>query len=276
MVTTSSRKAAVEALKEDLGRSERHSCEVVRISRSTLRYERKDGERDLELKTEIRKLAFANKREGYRRITARLRNAGWVVSPKRVRRICVEEGLQLRRKRPRRIQYGPKGEIAKKAGHPNDVWSYDFVEDRTSRNERIRVLSIIDEYTRQALAVMVAPSIGSRELLDMLSGLVEQRGIPGHVRSDNGPEFIANAVKEWLKGEGTETIYIEPGSPWQNGCMESFNGSLRSECLNMNIFHSGKEARIIIDQWVEEYNEHRPHSSLGYISPNEFARRYSG
>jgi transposase InsO family protein len=248
---------------------------VVGISRSAYRYTR-DEDNDGELRKAIRNLANRNKREGYRMITARLRSAGWTVNRKKVHRICKEEGLSLSKKRPKRRQYGPKGEIQKKPEYPNHVWSYDFVEDRTSSNDRIRLLCVIDEYTRQALRVLVAPRLGSTEVLVALRELAVERGRPAFVRSDNGPEFVAGEVKKWLQSEGSETIYIEPGSPWENGFIESFNGTLRNECLNMNIFNSGKEARMLVEEWVYEYNEYRPHSSLGYISPNEFARRYSG
>jgi len=248
---------------------------VAGISRSGFRYVRKADD-DGDLREAIRNLANSNKREGYRMIAARLKNDGWLINRKKVHRICKEEGLSLARKRPKRRQYGPKGEIQKKPEYPNHVWSYDFVEDRTSSNDRIRLLCVIDEYTRQALRVLVAPRLGSGEVLDTLSDLVAERGRPSFVRSDNGPEFVASEVKRWIQNMGSEMIYIEPGSPWQNGYMESFNGTLRNECLNMNIFHSGKEARKLVDEWIYEYNEYRPHSSLGYISPNEFARRYEG
>jgi len=273
-VTTPTRKQAVGNLEEEKGRSERRACGVVGISRSVVRYVPRSRGDETKLRKAIRRIAHENKRAGYRMIAARLRNEGWEVNMKRVHRICKEEGLSLRRKRPKRWNYGPKGEVRKKAERPNHVWSCDFVEDRTSRQDRIRLLTVIDEYTREALAILVRPWISSAEVIDVLEGLIESRGAPEHIRCDNGPEFISNAMKEFLQEAGCETIYITPGSPWQNGAIESFNRTLRDECLNMNIFHNGVEARRIIEDWRMEYNEHRPHSSLGYLSPGEFARKY--
>ncbi|MFH1514445.1 MAG: IS3 family transposase [bacterium] len=276
MVTTPSRKYAVGSLKDEKDRSERRACGVVRISRSVFRYEPKVRDDECRLRDAVLRIAHENKRAGYRMIAARLKNSGWNVNRKRVHRICKEEGLMLRRKRPKRRAYGPKGELRKKAEKPNQVWSCDFVEDRTSRMDRIRLLTVIDEYTRESLAILVRPWISSAEVIDVFEGLVEIRGVPEHIRSDNGPEFICHAMKEWVEEAGCETIYIAPGSPWQNGVIESFNRTLRDECLNMNIFHNGKEAKEIIEDWRIEYNEHRPHSSLGYVSPCEFVLRYSG
>lgn len=274
MVTTSSKKSAVGSLTDEKLRSERRACGVVGISRSVVRYIPRLRSEEEDLRTAIREVAYENKRAGYRMIAARLRNAGWKVNLKRVHRICKEEGLSLRRKRPNRQHYGPKGELMKKAERPNHVWSCDFVEDRTSRQDRIRLLTVIDEYTRESLAILVRPWISSAEVIDVFEGLVESRGAPDFIRSDNGPEFICNAMKAWVDEVGSETIHIAPGSPWQNGAIESFNRTLRDECLNMNIFHNGEEAKRIIEDWRIEYNEHRPHSSLGYKSPSEFAVRY--
>jgi putative transposase len=274
MVTTPPKKKAVGCLKEEKCRSERRACGVVGISRTTYRYRRRARADEAKLRKAIREIAHRNKRAGYRMIAARLRKAGWEVNLKRVHRICKEEGLLLKRKRPRRWQYGPKGELKKKAEKPNHVWSWDFVEDRTSRQDRIRLLTVIDEYTRESLAILVRPWISSAEVIDTFESLMESRGTPEHIRCDNGPEFISNAMKECLREAGCETIYIAPGSPWQNGVVESFNRTLRDECLNMNIFHGGLEAIEIIEDWRIEYNEHRPHSSLGYLTPSEFAARY--
>jgi len=275
MVSGPARRAAAKYLREELGRSERHACRTVGISRTALQYKPKPKPDEKSLRERIRELASENRRYGYRRIAVLL-GLEWQVNWKRVHRIWKEEGLGLKRKRPPKRRYGPKGEVIKKAEHPNHVWTYDFIEDRTVKQDRIRILAVVDEFTREALAILVERHIGSPDVLDTLEMLVEQRGAPRHIRSDNGPEFIANAVKVWLEKRGCETIYIEPGSPWQNAYIESFNGKFRDECLNMHLFHNGREAKEIIENWRLEYNERRPHSALGYLAPAEFFRRYVG
>lgn len=273
MVGVRAKRTAVHFLKDKHHRSERHSCRAVEISRTSFHYRPKPRPDEKRLREEIIKLASENRRYGCRRITALIRRK-WQVNPKRVHRIWKDEGLGLRRKRPSRRAYGPKGEVSQKAERPNHVWSYDFIEDRTSRQDRIRVLSVIDEFTREALAMLVARHIGSVDVLDTLEMLFERRGAPEHIRSDNGPEFLAKDVGQWLAKRGCQTIYIKPGSPWQNAYIESFNGKFRDECLNMNIFLNGKEAIEIIENWRVEYNEYRPHSALNDIPPAEFHRRY--
>jgi putative transposase len=275
MVGGPARRAAVKYLEEMLGRSERHACRAVGISRSTMHYKPKPKPEEKRLREEILKLASEHKRYGCRRVTALLQRK-WRVNRKRVHRIWKEEGLGLRRKRPPRRSYGPKGEVKRKAEYPNHVWSYDFVEDRTVRQDRIRILTVVDEFTREALAIQVKRHIGSPDVLDVLEGLVEKRGAPEYIRSDNGSEFMANVIKEWLGKAGCETIYIKPGSPWQNAYIESFNGKFRDECLNMNLFHNGEEAKEVIEAWRVEYNERRPHSALNYMAPAEFFRQYAG
>jgi len=169
---------------------------------------------------------------------------------------------------------GPVGEIVNKAEYPNHVWSYDFLEDRTERGGKLRILVIIDEYTRESLAIRVAPSIPALAVVGVLEWLFLTRGVPKYLRSDNGPEFVAKAVRNWLAESGCQTLFITPGSPWENGYIESFNDKLRDECLNREVFRNGKEAQTIVEAWRQEYNNHRPHSSLGYLTPAEFAGRY--
>jgi putative transposase len=275
MVGAPSRRIAVRILQEEKNRSERYSCGVLSISRSTLRYKSKQKPDEEHIRSEVKRLAYENRRYGYRRITALLRRK-WRINEKRVHRIWKEEGLGINKKRPKRRQYGPKGEMVNKAEYPNHVWSYDFVEDRMKDGSRVRMLSVVDEFTREALAIYVSPVIGSAEVRETLEILMDRRGIPGHIRSDNGSEFIAGMIKDWLNQKGCKTIYIEPASPWQNSYIESFNGSLRDECLNMNVFITGDQARDIIENWRIEYNEFRPHSSLGYLTPKDFAARYGG
>jgi transposase InsO family protein len=164
--------------------------------------------------------------------------------------------------------------MVNKAEYPNHVWSYDFVEDRTERGGKLRILAIIDEYTRECLAFRVAPSIPAPAVVGVLEWLFLTRGVPKYLRSDNGPEFIAKVVCQWLRECGCQTLFINPGSPWENGHMESFIGKFRDECLNREVFRNGKEAQTIGEGWRQEYNDYRPHSSLGNLTPSEFARQY--
>ena len=224
----------------------------------------------------IHELAVRRSRYGYRRITVLLRREGFRVNHKRVHRIWKAEGLSLPLRRPRRRRAGPAGEIVNKAEHPNHVWSYDFLEDRTERGGKLRILVIIDEYTRECLAVRIAPSIPARAVVDVLEWLFLSRGVPRYLRSDNGPEFVAKVVQQWLEKSGCRTIFITPGSPWENGYVESFIDKLRDECLNREIFRNGREAQVIVETWRQEYNNDSPHSSLGYLTPVEFARQYYG
>jgi len=272
-VSPERRRAAARHLQEDGLSSQRKACELVGVSRSSLRYQPRRRADEEALRERIRQLAKANKRYGYRRITAQLRREGRCVNPKCVHRSWKDEGLCLPRKRPRRGFCGPKGQVKQKASHPNQVWSYDLLEDRTERGHRVRLLPILDEYTRESLAILVDRSIGAEQVVETLKWLFLTRGVPEHIRSDNGPEFIAKAVRAWLAKMGCSTIFITPGSPWENPYIESFIGKLRDECLNREIFANLREAQAVVEAWREEYNNERPHSSLGYLTPAEFARR---
>ena len=221
----------------------------------------------------IKELAKEHGRYGYRRVTALLHREGEEINIKRVHRIWKSEGLTLPVRRPNRRQYGPKGEVVSKAEYPNHVWTYDILQDRTERGNRLRILTVLDEYTRECLAICVGRSICARTVVENLKWLFMDRGAPEHIRSDNGAEFIAKAVQEWPAESGCGTIYIEPASPWENPYIESFNGKLRDECLNREIFRNALEAQIIIEDWREGYNTRRPHSSLGYLTPAEFAEQ---
>jgi transposase InsO family protein len=193
------------------------------------------------------------------------------INVKRVHRLWKEVGLGLHKKRPKRRQYGPKGEVAQRAERPLHVWTYDFVEDRTLRGGRLKILAVVDEYTRECLALRVDKRITSQGVLNTLEWLFLVHGRPEYLRSDNGPEFIAKAVQDWIAEQGSKTLYIHPGSPWENAYIESFNDKFRDECLNMEVFRDGKEARDVIEAWRREYNDVRPHSSLNYRTPTEFA-----
>ena len=273
MVTPSARKAGVGHLVGHGIVSQRRACQIVEVSRSCVRYAPRLRPQEAALRQQIRRLAGRHKRYGYRRIAALLRRKGVEVNTKRVHRIWKAEGLSLRARRPKRRRSGPQGEVARKADRPNAVWTYDFLEDRTERGGRLKMLTVLDEYTRESLAIRVERSIDSHKVIETLQRLVAQRGAPDHIRSDNGPEFVAQAVQEWIGARGARTIFIHPASPWENAYIESFNGKFRDECLNMEVFASGAEAQMIVAAWRKDYNEHRPHSSLGYQTPAEFADR---
>jgi len=202
-------------------------------------------------------------------ITAMLRNEGWLINHKRVERIWRQEGLKVPSKQPKRARLwlNDGSCVRLRAERKDHVWSYDFVQDRTAEGRPFRILTIIDEYTRECLSLTVARKLNSQNVLDELSTLFLTRGIPEHIRSDNGPEFTAKAVREWLELVGVKTLFIEPGSPWENGYIESFNGKLRNELLNGEIFTTLFEAMVLIEEWRKEYNHVMPHSALGYRPP---------
>jgi putative transposase len=194
---------------------------------------------------------------------------GWRVNHKRVERIWRREGLKVPKKQPKRgrLWLNDGSCVRLRPEHKGHVWSYDFVMTRTSEGRSLRMLNIIDEYSRECLAILVRRQITSQDVIDVLFELFIFRGIPEYIRSDNGPEFTAKAVRSWLERLGVKTLFIEPGSPWENGYIESFNGKLRDELLNREIFTTLTEAKILIEQWRREYNQIRPHSALEYQPP---------
>ena len=246
--------------------SERFACKVLGQHRSTQRKKPQSRPDEEALTTDIIRLASRYGRYGYRRITAMLRSEGWTVNAKRVERIWRREGLKVPQKQPKRgrLWLNDGSCVRLRPEHPNHVWSYDFVEGRTHNGRKFRMLNIIDEFTRECLAIRIDRKLNSTDVIDVLSDLFILRGVPGHVRSDNGPEFIAKAVREWIAAVGAKTAFIEPGSPWENGYCESFNSKLRDELLYSEIFYSLAEAKVIIEAWRRYYNTKRPHSSLGY------------
>jgi transposase InsO family protein len=259
----------VEHAREKHELSERHACRLVNQWRGTQRYvpiQRMDEDA---LTRDIITLASQYGRYGYRRITALLRTAGWQVGKDRVQRIWRREGLKVPEKqKPRkRLWFNDGSCVRLRPERANHVWSYDFVSATTHDGRTIRMLTMIDEYTRECLTIRVARKLGSYEVLEALADVMTFRGTPEHIRSDNGPEFLAEDLRKWLAKVGTGTLYIEPGSPWENGYCESFNGKLRDECLNGEIFYSLKEAQIVIEKWRVQYNTRRPHSALGYRPP---------
>jgi transposase InsO family protein len=249
--------------------SERRVCRLLGQPRSTQRRKKRTRDDEEQLKEEIVKLACQYGRYGYRRITALLKDQGWKVNHKRVERIWKQEGLKVPRKQPkrRRLWLNDGSCLRLRPQYRNHVWSYDFVVDRTSDGRAIRMLTIIDEYSRECLSIHIQRQIKAPEVLYKLSELFITKGIPDHIRSDNGSEFTAKTVRSWLERLGVKTLFIEPGSPWENGYIESFNGKLRDELLNGEIFDTILEAKVITENWRNHYNKMRPHSSLGYKAP---------
>ena len=259
----------MERVRQQYGMTERHACRLLGQWRGTQRYEPIQCNDEDELTRAIVSLASKYGRYGYRRITALLRRAGWRVGKDRVQCIWRREGLKVPAKhRPRARLWLEDGSCVRlRPVRANHVWSYDFVSAVTHDGRTLRILVLIDEYTRECLALRVERRLNSLDVIDTLADVMLVRGIPEHIRSDNGPEFIARELQKWLAKVGTQTLYIERGSPWENGYCESFNGKLRDECLNTEIFYSLKEAQIVIESWRVEYNTERPHSALGYRPP---------
>lgn len=222
---------------------------------------------------QIVQLSQDQPRYGYRRVTALLRREGHEINAKRVQRVRRKEGLQVRRKQRKLRRLGVSTAERQRATRVNHVWSWDFVEDQTENGTRFRVLTLLDEYTRECLAVHADWSIRAVDVITVVEAAMARYGVPSHLRSDNGPEFIAYAIQDWLRAKEVKTIYITPGSPWENPYIESFHDKLRDECLEREIFGSLWEARVVIEQWRLHYNAARPHSSLGYQTPAEFGGR---
>jgi putative transposase len=250
----------------------RRACALLGVPRSTLGYRARRAGRDARLLAEVRRLAQRHPRYGYRRIWALLRRRGRRVNAKRVYRLWRLAGLTLPRRRSRRkVRTGAR--LMPLADRPNAVWTYDFIHDAAANGQCFKCLTIVDEYTRECLAITVERSLPARRVLAVLGQLVARYGPPQYLRSDNGPEFIAHRVRRWLGQTGITTAYIDPGKPWQNGVGESFHSRFRDECLDREWFHTPQEARVLIEQYRRQYNEVRPHSSLGYQTPAEIGAR---
>jgi putative transposase len=252
-----------------LGVSERRACRVLGQARSTQRRQLWVKDDEEALTHEIVDLAGRYGRYGYRTVTGLLKLSGWRVNHKRVERIWKREGLKVPKKQPKRsrLWLGDGSCVRLRPKHKDHVWSYDFVHDRTHNGRPLKILTLIDEYTRECLALRVERQLTSVQLLETLAWLFVYRGVPQHIRSDNGPEFTANRVQEWLGKVGVKTLFISPGSPWENGYNESFNGTLRDQLLNGEIFYTLHEAKVILESWRQHYNHERPHSALGYRPP---------
>jgi putative transposase len=249
--------------------SERRACATLRQHRSTQRKVPRGRDDEGRLTADIVELARQYGRYGYRKIAALLRDAGWRVNDKRVERIWRREGLKVPNKQPKRgrLWLADGSCLRLRPQHKNHVWSYDFIEDRTHDGRRYRMLNVIDEFTHECLVIRIDRKLKGADIIDVLSDLFILRGVPGHIRSDNGPEFLAKAVQDWIVAAGARTAYIAPGSPWENGYVESFNARLRDELLDGEIFYTLKEAKIVIESWRRHYNAVRPHASLGYRPP---------
>ena len=249
--------------------SERRICRALGIQRSSIRYIPEPRSDEGPLRADIVRLAAQYGRYGYRRVTALLWQEGWKISPSRVERIWKQEGLKVPQKQPKRgrLWLHDGSCVRLRATHKNHVWSWDFVMDRTDDGRVIKILTLIDEYTKEALAVYPARRIRANDVIDIFADVMVERGVPEYIRSDNGPEMIAKVLRNWLDRVGTKTAYIMPGSPWENGYCERFNGKQRNELLDGEIFYTLREAQVIIEQWRWHYNRIRPHSALGYRPP---------
>ena len=255
------------------GHSQRRSCELIGIRRSVLTYERQMPRKDAPVLQAMKRLAEQYPRYGYRRIRIFLRREGHEMSWERAHRLWRLAGLQLPKKRSRKRVAASRPRPQAPTG-PNSVWAYDFVYDACANGQQIKCLTVIDEFTRECLAIDVAGGIRSKRVIEVLSQLVSVRGAPRYLRSDNGPEFVSHRILEWIEASGIGSALIDPGKPWQNGTDESFNGKLRDECLSLEWFRSRREAKVVIEAWREHYNLVRPHSSLEYRTPIEFRRHH--
>jgi putative transposase len=260
-------------LRDRLGVSERRACRIAGQHRSTPRHEPTTAGDDAALRAELRKLSEDRPRWGYRRAHARLRELGWGVNRKRVQRLWREEGLRVPVRRRKRRRRGASTVPAERlrAERPGHVWALDFQFDQTADGRVLKLLNVVDEFTREALEMLVERRIDADQTVAVLERLAAQRGAPEHIRCDNGPELTAHALRDWCRFSHAATAFIEPGSPWQNAYVESFNARVRDELLDVEEFSCLAEARVVIGDWREDYNWHRPHSALGMQAPAAFA-----
>ena len=275
MVSPNLRREAVNALQRSFEVSERRACRVMNQPRATQRYRTSKPDRDRSLIKAMREVAMREPRAGYRTVSKLLRREGWDVNLKRVHRLWKQEGLKIPAKPARKKARGSSAGSSQllKATSVDHVWSYDFIFDQTEDGGRLKWLPILDEYSRDLMSLCVARSMTALDVIEQLDTLVIQRGVPQFIRSDNGPEFVAKAVREWISERGFETVFIAPGSPWQNAYSESFNSRFRDEFLNVELFTSVLEAKVLGEEHRYKYNHQRPHSSLGDMTPAEFASR---
>lgn len=271
MVALAEKQQVASYLQISYAVSERRACEVLSIHRNTKRaYEHRSYYHALD--EEIICLSVAEPRWGYRKVFDRMKLDGSRVGRERVRVTRAREGLQVRKKQHKKRYPGPSPLL--QAAYPQHVWSYDFVIDQSMDGRRLKFLTVADEFTREGLAISCARSLRAIDVQAILSVLFATHGRPAYIRSDNGPEFIAKSLRQWLREQQVRTHYIEPGSPWQNGYGESFNSILRDDCLNRWAFYSVKEAQVVVDEWRKKYNDYRPHGSLKGLTPNLFLERW--
>jgi putative transposase len=264
----------VKHLQKNFRVSERRACRVVDQPRSSQRYLSTKADKDAALAQMIVVLSGQNPRYGYRRVWALLRREGWEVNKKRVHRLWREADLKVpagRRRKRQRLGSSENGVARRRAEYLDHLWSYDFAMDATEDGRRLKMMPVVDEYSRECLALEVERSITSEEVVKTLDRLFAERGAPRFIRSDNGPEFIAQAVKRWLAASGVETLYIEPGAPWENAYSETLISRMRDELLDREEFANLNEAKVLAEDYREHYNHHRPHGALGYLTPVEFA-----
>jgi putative transposase len=276
VVSPSAKRRAVKLVVETGIGTTAEACRALGLARSSYYRNSTVSLENRKVQQEIVQLSQEHPRYGYRRVRALLRREGQEINAKRVQRVRRKEGLQVNRKQRKLRRLGLSTAERQRATHANHVWSWDFVEDQTENGTRFRVLTLIDEYTRECLAMHVDWSIRAVDVITVVEAAMARHGTPEHLRSDNGPEFIAYVIQDWLKDKQVKSLYITPGSPWENAYIESFHDKLRDECLNREIFGSLWEARVVIEAWRLYYNGERPHSSLGYQTPEEFAGRASG
>jgi transposase InsO family protein len=251
-------------VREELEVAQRRACRVLEQPRSTQQYTPREPDRDRPVVQRMLELVRRHPRYGYRRITALLRQAGWLVNRKRIHRLWRRGGLKVpqKQRKKRRLGHSANGVLRRRTEHPNHVWCYDFLKDQTTDGRPLKLLPIEDEYTRECLALDVARSITAQDVIRTLARLFAERGAPRFIRSDNGPEFIAQAIRDWRPHAGVQTLYIAPGAAWENAYSESFNRRLRDELLNQELFTSVLEAKVITEDYRQEYNQRRPHSAL--------------
>lgn len=271
MVSPAQRRAVCFWIRENHEISERRVCNVINHPRSTQRYQVSVKNEEKALVSRMHELVRENPRYGYRRICILLRTEGWRVNVKRVHRLWKKEGLKLPSRKARRKTSVSGHKL--KSEHVNHIWAWDFVFDRTHDGRQIKILTVIDEYTKRCLALEARRSITGADLVDILTDLIKKYGTPKFIRSDNGSEFISNILKETLHGFGIELLRTNPGSPWENGCIESFNSKLRDEVLNGEVFGCLQEAQCVLRDWQDRFNNIRPHSALNYQTPNSFTAR---
>ena len=271
-MTAAQRRQSVRQLQQTFGVSQRRACRVLGQPRSTQRQTPKTSQEEERLVRRMLELVRQHPRWGYRRITVLLGREGWRVNRKRVYRLWRQQGLKVPRKQRKKRRLGHSGNscVRRPAQHKDHVWTWDFLHDRTSDGRPLKWLTLIDEYTRECLALEVDRGMTAEAVQAVLAAVVQQRGAPVHIRSDNGSEFIACAIRSWMATMGLDTLYIAPGAPWENGYAESFDSKVRDELLNAEEFESVLEAKVLAKEWRHEYDHVRPHSSLGYRTPAEF------